>query len=125
VVGRWDRLRVEQVVMNLLGNAIKYGEGKPIHVEVLALGDAARLTVKDCGPGIPAEAQERIFERFERVAPVRHFGGLGLGLWLVRRSVEAHGGHVSVLSSPDEGSEFTVTLPLCPEIAEPCPLSSP
>ncbi|WP_170319902.1 MASE1 domain-containing protein [Polyangium spumosum] len=111
VVGRWDRSRLEQVLMNLLSNAIKYGAGKPIDVCVRGDGAQARFWVRDRGIGIPAEDQERIFQRFERAVSVRHFGGFGLGLWIARRIVEAFGGTIVVVSAPGEGSTFTVTLP--------------
>jgi PAS domain S-box-containing protein len=112
VVGRWDRVRIEQVIANLLSNAIRYGEGRPIQASVVADGDLARVSVHDQGVGIPQEAQGLIFERFERLAPVRHHGGLGLGLWIVRQIVEAHSGRVTLVSYPGEGSVFTVELPL-------------
>ncbi len=118
VVGRWDRLRIEQVVTNLLSNAIKYGAGKPIEVRVTTDEGIARFSVRDHGIGIPAEARARIFERFERVAPIRHYGGFGLGLWIVRQLVEVHSGRVNVWSEPEVGSEFTVELPLRPEVAD-------
>jgi signal transduction histidine kinase len=111
VVGRWDRVRLEQVVENLLGNAVKFGPGEPVVVAVSATERAARLVVRDRGIGIPREAQERIFERFERAVPTRNYGGFGLGLWLVRQTVEAHGGTVEVASAPGEGATFTVELP--------------
>jgi PAS domain S-box-containing protein len=117
VHGRWDPLRLDQVVSNLLSNAIKYGAGQPIEVKVTHEDDVARLTVRDHGLGIPQESRERIFERFERVAPLRHFGGFGLGLWIVRRVVEAHGGHVTVWSNPNQGSEFIVELPMQPHVS--------
>ena len=109
VVGRWDRGRIEQVVTNLLTNALKYGAGWPVTIEIGA-GDPVRLAVADRGIGIHPEDQARIFERFERVAS-RSFGGLGLGLWIVREIVAAHGGSVSVSSVPGEGATFTVLLP--------------
>ena len=112
VVGRWDRLRLDQVVSNLLSNAMKYGgERKAIELRV---GDGAagiEISVRDHGAGISPEDQERIFERFERLISVRHFGGFGLGLWIVRQIVEAHGGRVRVHSAPGEGSTFTVEVP--------------
>ena len=71
----------------------------------------ASLSVRDHGIGIAPEARERIFERFERLVSVRHFGGFGLGLWIVRKIVEAHGGRIEVWSEPGEGSRFTIQLP--------------
>lgn len=119
VVGRWDPLRIDQAAANLLTNAIKYGASKPIEVTVTHENETARFSVRDHGLGIPEESLERIFERFERVAPLRHFSGFGLGLWIVRRVVEAHGGRVTVWSQPNEGSEFVVELPTQPGVAEP------
>jgi signal transduction histidine kinase len=111
VLGEWDRVRIEQIVTNLLGNAIKYGQGKPIEVAVDGEGDRARVRVKDFGIGISPADQERIFQRFERAVSSRHFGGLGLGLWVSRQLVEAHGGTIRVQSVPDQGAEFEVELP--------------
>ncbi|HEX5745841.1 MAG TPA: ATP-binding protein [Archangium sp.] len=115
VPGRWDRLRLEQVVTNLLSNAIRYGAGRPIHVRVEAEGDRARLVVRDEGIGISPEAQERIFGKFERAVSDRHYGGLGLGLYITHSIVEAMGGTIRVESHPGEGSTFTVELPRCQE----------
>ncbi len=111
-VGHWDRGRIEQVVENLLGNAIKYGEGKPVHVEVTADPERARLVVRDQGIGIEPEALLRIFDKFERASSARHFGGLGLGLFIVRQIIVAHEGTIQVSSEPGCGSTFTVELPL-------------
>jgi len=111
VSGWWDRLRLEQVVTNLLSNAIRYGAGRPIHARVEAVRDRARLVVRDEGIGIPPEAQERIFGKFERAVSERHSGGLGLGLYITRSIVEAMGGCIRVESRPGEGSTFTVELP--------------
>jgi PAS domain S-box-containing protein len=112
VVGRWDRLRLDQVVSNLLSNAMKYGgESKAIELRVGDCATGVEISVRDHGAGISPEDQERIFERFERLISVRHFGGFGLGLWIVRQIVEAHGGRVRVHSTPGEGSTFTVEVP--------------
>ncbi|WP_284663421.1 GAF domain-containing protein [Myxococcus sp. SDU36] len=112
VSGQWDRLRLEQVLVNLLTNAAKYGASRPVTVEVDAVGPVARLSVRDEGIGVSPEEQERIFEQFERSASVQHFKGLGLGLWITKRIVEAHGGRIRLVSEPGKGSTFTVELPL-------------
>ncbi len=114
VLGLWDPVRVEQVVENLLGNAVKYGRGQPIRVRVELRGTVARLVVQDRGFGVAPADQARIFERFERAVSSRHYGGLGLGLWIVRQIVEAHGGRIRVSSAPNQGAEFTVDLPQAP-----------
>ena len=112
--GRWDRLRLEQVVTNLLSNAIRYGAGRPIHVRTEVEGERVRLVVRDQGIGIAPEAQARLFDKFgkfESAVPERHSGGLGLGLYITHNIVEAMGGHIRVESRPGEGSTFTVDLP--------------
>jgi PAS domain S-box-containing protein len=112
VVGRWDRLRLDQVLSNLLSNAMKYGgDRKLIEIGVAEGATSVSICVRDHGLGISDEDQERIFERFERLISVRHFGGFGLGLWIVRQIVEAHGGRVRVKSVLGEGSAFTVEVP--------------
>jgi PAS domain S-box-containing protein len=111
VSGIWDRERLEQVVTNLLTNAIKFGLGRPVEVTVGEAGGIARLTVRDHGLGITLERQQSIFEPFERAVSVRHYGGLGLGLYIVRRIVEGLHGTVTVQSTPDAGSTFVVELP--------------
>jgi signal transduction histidine kinase len=111
VEGTWDRQRLDQVVTNLLANALKYGAGHPIRIRVDLEGDRARLSIADEGIGIRAADHDRIFERFERAAPVRNYGGLGLGLWITRQIVEAHGGQIRVESAPGRGSTFEVLLP--------------
>jgi PAS domain S-box-containing protein len=110
--GRWDRLRIEQTITNLLANAIKYGQGKPIEVDVHATDGFARLSVTDHGIGIDKDALGRIFGRFERAVSLRHFGGLGLGLFIARQFAEAHGGSIVAHSKPGSGSTFTVVLPV-------------
>ncbi|WP_442929769.1 sensor histidine kinase [Myxococcus sp. NMCA1] len=110
VLGRWDRLRMEQVMINLLTNAMKYGAGEPVRMEVSRVGEGARIRIQDHGVGIPLEAQPRIFDRFERAAS-RNYGGLGLGLFITRRLVEAHGGTIRVESQPGKGATFVVDLP--------------
>ncbi len=117
--GRWDRLRLEQVVTNLLSNAIKFGESKPITVEVGADPERARLTVRDQGIGIEAGDQDRVFGRFERAVSPEHFGGLGLGLYIAREIVVAHGGLIRLASTPGAGAAFTVDLPRVPPLRAP------
>ncbi len=111
VIGQWDRFRIETVVANLLSNAIKFGEGRPIQVTVAEQGGKVRLTVQDHGIGISSEKQARIFDKFERAVPEQHYGGLGLGLWIVRQIIEAHEGTIRVESETGSGSTFTVELP--------------
>jgi signal transduction histidine kinase/CheY-like chemotaxis protein len=106
-----DPFRIEQLVANLVGNAVKYGQGKPVEVEVSAEGDRALITVRDQGIGIGKPEQARIFDRFERAASVGQYGGFGLGLWIARQVVEASGGQISVKSELGKGSEFTAALP--------------
>lgn len=111
IVGQWDRIRLDQIVSNLLSNAAKYGDGKPIEVSLEATDEAATLRVRDHGVGITPEDQELLFRRFERVGDKTAFSGTGLGLWITRRIVEAHGGTIAVESRLGEGSTFVVTLP--------------
>lgn len=111
VVGQWDRLRLEQVVTNLLDNAIKYGASAPLTVTVALENGWAVLTLSDRGIGISSERLPFIFGRFERAVSSRHYGGLGLGLYIVRQIVELHGGSIQVESSPGQGSTFTLRLP--------------
>ena len=112
IVGRWDRMRVEQVITNLLSNAVTYGEGRPVALTVRRVDGRAEIVVRDQGIGIAPEAASRIFERFERAASGRQYGGLGLGLWIVRQLVEAMGGSIAVESAVGRGSTFTVRLPI-------------
>ncbi|HZS35243.1 MAG TPA: ATP-binding protein [Polyangia bacterium] len=112
VEGEWDRRALDQVLGNLLSNALKYGAGHPIEVEVSGDAERARLVVRDHGIGIAAAAQVNIFDRFARAVSARNYGGLGLGLFIAREIVQAHGGTIAVESTPDQGAAFTVTLPL-------------
>jgi signal transduction histidine kinase len=110
-VGSWDRRRMEQVVLNLVSNAIKYGEDKPVDVVVEGGPTDVRIAVTDHGIGIATSDLERIFHPFERASPVQHYPGLGLGLYVARRIVEAHGGSLDVTSDLATGTRFTVVVP--------------
>ncbi|WNG39386.1 PAS domain S-box protein [Archangium violaceum] len=114
LMARVDPMRLEQIFTHLLANAAKYGRGKPI--DVTLEGDEAGycIRIRDRGIGIAPEDQQRIFERFERAVSERHYGGLGLGLWLVRRITEHLGGSINVRSQPGEGATFEVRLPRFP-----------
>lgn len=112
VVGRWDLTKVEQIVTNLLSNAVKFGAGAAIELKVETHGDFARLTVRDHGLGMDAEGLPDVFGPFVRGVPSAHFGGLGLGLYIVKEFTSALGGAVRVESVPRKGSTFTVELPL-------------
>lgn len=111
-LGCWDGARLGQVVTNLLTNALKFGAGRPIDVVVRPDDEQATLIVRDHGVGVAVEEQARIFERFERGGvSAKHYGGLGLGLYIARQIVEAHGGKITVTSKPGAGATFTVELP--------------
>jgi PAS domain S-box-containing protein len=113
--GLWDPARLEQVLVNLLSNALKYGRGKPVDVTVDGRGnDGVMLTVADRGIGIAAEDQERIFGRFQRAVPTTHYGGLGLGLYITQHIVGVHGGEVDLQSAAGSGATFRVRLPRRP-----------
>ncbi len=110
--GNWDRLRLEQVIANLLVNAMKYGAGKPIEVSMEVSTEEVLISVRDEGIGIAPEDQRRIFGQFERAVPARHYGGLGLGLFVSRQIAESFGGSLSVQSELGRGSRFVLRLPL-------------
>ncbi len=111
VVGQWDAHRLEQVVASLLSNALKFGARRPVLLRVEAEGGVARLTVRDEGIGIAPEQLPNIFERFSRGVSDRHYGGMGLGLFLTRYVVRSLGGEVVAESTPGQGATFTVELP--------------
>jgi len=110
--GQWDRLRMEQAVSNLLTNAIKYGRGKPIEMAISSGTRGARISIRDCGPGISKADQARIFNRFERAGSIDRFGGLGLGLYITRQIVAAHAGTIGIESVVGSGATFIIELPL-------------
>src|SRR5215471_6270642 len=110
--GQWDRLRMEQVISNLLINAIKYGRGKPIDFSISGNMSEARISIRDCGFGISKADQARIFNRFERAGLIGSYGGLGLGLYITRQIVTAHGGTIDIESEVGRDSTFIIDLPL-------------
>jgi PAS domain S-box-containing protein len=112
VRGYWDPLRIEQVFVNVLTNAIKYGRGKPIRVSLEKDCDRVTLKIVDHGIGIGKEDSGRIFNRFERAVSPSEFGGLGLGLFIVTQILEAHDGKISLQSEVGLGSDFSIELPL-------------
>ncbi|VVN94331.1 hybrid sensor histidine kinase/response regulator [Pseudomonas fluorescens] len=112
VVGHWDEFRIEQVISNLLTNALRYGAKSPITVKVYSESGQALVEVQDLGIGIGEENQKRIFQQFERVSAKHAVAGLGLGLFISEQIVTAHGGSITVESRIGEGALFRVCLPL-------------
>jgi len=112
IIGNWDKIRVEQAIINLLSNAIKYGNKKLVEVKVQKSDSVAKLIIKDKGIGIPKEVRNRIFERFERGNGVKSIQGLGVGLYITRQIITAHKGTIKLDSKENNGSTFTVELPL-------------
>jgi signal transduction histidine kinase len=113
-----DAMAVEEVLENLLSNAIRYGLGRPIDVALKREGHVARLSVRDEGIGISERNQAQIFERFRTLSRISPNGGFGLGLWVARRLVLAMQGEIMVSSSPGAGSTFIVKFPLRPREAD-------
>jgi signal transduction histidine kinase len=115
VTGEWDPHRLDQVITNLLSNALKYGGGKPIQVVIGGGERMAQIMVRDRGVGISARDIPRIFKRFERIGGEADPGGIGLGLHIASEIVRLHGGSIQVESEPGKGAAFIVTLPRRPE----------
>ncbi|MFL5320699.1 MAG: ATP-binding protein [Myxococcaceae bacterium] len=107
-----DPSRLEQILVNLLNNAIKYGAGRPVRISVEALADKLRLSVIDQGPGIAQEEAAVLFQPFSRLSSARNIAGLGLGLYISRRIAEQMGGALGIVSEPGRGSTFVLELPL-------------
>jgi len=114
VLGSWDRVQLEQVLRELLSNAMRFGRGKPIEIETGGNQELGWFSVRDHGIGIPPADRERLFHRFERLSPLRNYGGLGVGLWLAHQIVAAHGGTIAPWSGMGEGTRFRVELPRRP-----------
>lgn len=112
IKGKWDRFRLEQVIFNLLINALRYGEKRPIHVVVGSQNGHALIRVRDEGIGIRKEDHLRIFEKFERAVSQDNRDGIGLGLFISNNIVKAHKGSIELQSESGKGSEFTVVLPV-------------
>jgi PAS domain S-box-containing protein len=112
IQGRWDPIRIGQIIVNLLTNAMKYGARNPIEITARLEGNRAKLVVRDHGIGIEKADQKKIFERFERATPVTRYRGLGLGLYITRQIVRAHGGTIRVESEIGKGSTFVIDLPI-------------
>ncbi|MCJ0971936.1 hybrid sensor histidine kinase/response regulator [Pseudomonas sp. PS1] len=115
VIGVWDEFRIEQVLANLLTNAMRYGAGKPVHVALGQQGEQAWIEVQDHGIGISRKSLERIFCQFERAEGSESSAGLGLGLFIAEQIVKAHGGRIEVESEEGQGALFRVLLPVRPE----------
>ena len=108
---RGDPRRLRELVDRLLDNALKFGAGRPVELELRETEQAAVLRVVDHGPGVTPGDEERIFGRFQRAVSTRNFGGFGIGLWLARGIAQAHGGTVTVERTPGGGATFSVSLP--------------
>jgi two-component system, OmpR family, sensor kinase len=116
LLGICDRLALEQIIDNLISNAIKYGSGTPVEISAELRGERVSIHVRDHGSGIPADDRERVFGCFERtVGRTERRSGFGVGLWVVRQLTEAMGGMVAVGDTPGGGASFTVHLPQHPE----------
>jgi two-component system OmpR family sensor kinase len=118
--GIWDRLAVEQIVDNLVSNAIKYGGRTPVEVSLFTVDRNVQIHVRDHGKGVPPQDRERVFERFERAVGQNEYrSGFGVGLWVVGQLVEAMNGTISIDQAAGGGALFMVTLPTNPEEAPP------
>lgn len=113
---RVDAFKIEQVLVNLLTNALRHCNAKPIDIHLEDLGDKVRIEVRDYGPGIQPEDHQRIFQVFERKSNERKSNGLGLGLFIAHQIVIAHGGQLNVNSVPGEGASFFLLLPKAPAL---------
>lgn len=111
LVARIDGRRIEQVLLNLYMNSVKYAPGADVKITARTKGSQVRILFQDFGPGIEEEMRDRIFERFQRSAGSRHLSGLGLGLYIVKKIIDGHGGEIRLLSRKGEGATFEILLP--------------
>jgi two-component system OmpR family sensor kinase len=116
LMGHGDATALEQIIENLLSNAIRYGAGAAIEVRITHDVDHARVSVRDRGVGIPETDQQRIFERFQRAGTRRRDGGFGVGLWIARQLARRMSGDIVVQSEAGAGATFTLTLPLTDKV---------
>jgi signal transduction histidine kinase len=114
VMVKWDRFRIEQVILNLLTNAVRHGNNSAIHLNVTTGGGYMYIKVKDHGPGIPKANHKKIFERYERINHNREKDGFGLGLYLCGEIMKFHQGKISLESNVGEGACFELQIPLIP-----------
>ena len=112
IVGQWDRFRLDEALSNVISNAIKYGAGHPIDIQLQARDEKAVVVVEDHGIGIAPDDLSRIFERFERTIASKNYGGLGLGLYITRKIVEQHRGSITAENRPTGGARFVIEVPL-------------
>jgi two-component system OmpR family sensor kinase len=112
IIGTGDAAAIEQILENLLSNAIRYGAGRPVEIALVRADGMARLVVRDQGIGIAQSERAQIFQRFRKPGRSAANGGFGVGLWVIRRLVQLMRGAIDVSSSPGAGATFTVTLPL-------------
>ncbi len=113
VIGKWDKARLEQVITNLFSNAVKYGEGKQIDVQVIKHRNKGKFIIKDSGIGISSGEQKVIFDLFKRTpGSEKYKQGLGVGLFIASQIIKIHGGNIKVSSSLNKGTSFIVELPL-------------
>ena len=112
--GKGDGSRIAQVILNLLGNAIKFTDQGEIRVEAAISNESFLISVTDTGPGLSETEQDTIFEEFQQAdgSSTRDKGGTGLGLSISKKIIEMHGGKIGVVSTPGKGSMFWFTLPI-------------
>ena len=117
IQGHWDEFRIQQVIVNLLGNALRHGAGKPVEIRLSSLPAGALIEVLDQGKGISLAEQAHVFEQFERSPRSAGLGVFSMGLYISRQLVQVHGGTLELVSQPGKGCNFRVTLPLAPPAA--------